>query len=287
MAYNDPIWRLMTNSKNAMKYFLFLTLFLLVGCQSVRNYPLIKIPVAGNEPNQLQYLIFHYTALNDIDSINVLSAGNVSIHYLIPTTALMGKEAKLSAIEMVDENKVAWHAGKSRWRDQSGLNQSSIGIEIVNFGFYSRLLGRHWVNFEDQQIALLIELTKDIIQRYNIPPENILGHSDIAPQRKLDPGKLFPWQQLAMQGIGAWPEQNRVDQYLAGRSTDASLSSVIRLQQALASYGYDIPQNNQLDKPTQRVIRAFQMHFRPTDISGIPDAETEAIALALVEQYVY
>lgn len=276
----------MTNSKNAIKYILFLIFFLLIGCQNSRNYPLAKIPVAGYESNQPKFLIFHYTALNDADSINVLSAGNVSIHYLIPTTALMGKAKKLPVIQMVDEKKVAWHAGQSRWGNQTGLNQSSIGIEIVNFGFYPRLLGRQWLNFEAEQIALLTELSKDIIERYNIPPENILGHSDIAPQRKLDPGKLFPWQQLAAQGIGAWPEEKRVNQYLAGRLPDAPLDSVTQLQQALANYGYDIPQNGQLDKPTQRVIRAFQMHFRPANISGLPDAETEAIAQALVDQYV-
>lgn len=131
----------------------------------------------------------------------------------------------------------------------------------------------------------LIALTKDIIQRYQITPDNVLGHSDIAPLRKQDPDKLFPWERLAAAGIGAWPDPLTVIHYLAGRAPDAP-ADVSVIQSLLKRYGYDqIPQNGVLDEDTQKTISAFQMHFRPRDISGHADAETEAIAHALVDKY--
>lgn len=113
----------------------------------------------------------------------------------------------------------------------------------------------------------------------------MLGHSDIAPLRKQDPGKLFPWARLAATGIGAWPDQSTVSKYLAGRSP-TSPTEVSTIQALLKQYGYDqIPQNGMLDEETRKTSAAFQMHFRPADIRGNADAETEAIARALNEKY--
>lgn len=131
---------------------------------------------------------------------------------------------------------------------------------------------------------MIEQLTKDIVQRYNISPSDVVAHSDIAPLRKSDPGPLFPWKRLAEKGVGAWPDDATVAKYIGGRDKKGA-ASVAVIQQALAAYGYKIPQNGQLDTETRQVIKAFQMHFRPQDFSGVPDVETEAIALALVEKY--
>ena len=130
----------------------------------------------------------------------------------------------------------------------------------------------------------MASLAKDIIQRYGITPYNVLGHSDVAPTRKVDPGPLFPWQQLAEQGIGAWPDKQTVQHYLAGRSF-AAAGSVSKIQADLASYGYTIPQTGVNDAATRQAISVFQMHFRPSNYTGVADAETEAIAAALVAKY--
>ncbi|WP_052177128.1 peptidoglycan-binding domain-containing protein [Pantoea ananatis] len=113
----------------------------------------------------------------------------------------------------------------------------------------------------------------------------MLGHSDIAPLRKQDPGRLFPWKALAAQGVGAWPDPLRVKKYLAGRAPGTPMDS-FTLQSALRRYGYDrIPLSGVLNEDTRKTVSAFQMHFRPENTDGTPDAETEAIAQALNEQY--
>lgn len=131
---------------------------------------------------------------------------------------------------------------------------------------------------------MIERLTKDIVERYGIDPTDVVAHSDIAPLRKSDPGPLFPWKRLAQLGVGAWPDDATVTKYIDGRNKQDS-ASVSIIQQALARYGYQIPQSGELDNETQQVIKAFQMHFRAQDFSGVPDVETEAIALALVEKY--
>ena len=270
-----------------MKYILLLLSLVLVGCQTPRDYAISQYPTTGKAGNTPKLLIIHYTALNDTDSINVLSSGQVSIHYLIPSTPAVDMKGRLTAIQMVDEKSIAWHAGQSYWQQMQGLNKCSVGIEIVNRGFQTRLLGRHWFAYQPAQIELLAKLAKDIIQRYDIAPENVLGHSDISPGRKVDPGRLFPWQQLAEQGIGAWPEQQTVKYYLAGRPVNKLVDPHDKLLPALERYGYQLPvsSTSMNSLSIKLLIQAFQMHFRPADISGIADAETEAIALALVEKY--
>ncbi|MGP1928858.1 MAG: N-acetylmuramoyl-L-alanine amidase, partial [Arsenophonus sp. NC-WZS1-MAG3] len=152
--------------------------------------------------------------------------------------------------------------------------------------FTENMLGdKIWYPFNEQQISAIIALAKDITKRYNITPDNVLAHSDIASLRKHDPGKLFPWKRLGELGIGAWPDEITVKKYLAGRSTYAP-ARVSVIQKYLQKYGYDkIPQSGKLDEETQRTISAFQLHFRQADISGNGDAETEAIIRALVVKY--
>ncbi|CNL04297.1 N-acetylmuramoyl-L-alanine amidase [Yersinia enterocolitica] len=237
--------------------------------------------IAQNE--RVRFLVLHYTATDDAESLRLLTQGDVSAHYLVKThpESLDGKPVVL---QLVPESQRAWHAGVSYWQGRNSLNDTSIGIEIVNRGFTERMLRREWYPYNESQIELIERLTKDIVERYNIDPANVVAHSDIAPLRKSDPGPLFPWKRLATQGIGAWPDDATVIKYIAGRNKH-DMASVSIIQQTLARYGYQIPQSGELDNETRQVIKAFQMHFRAQDFSGIPDVETEAIALALVEKY--
>jgi N-acetylmuramoyl-L-alanine amidase len=137
--------------------------------------------------------------------------------------------------------------------------------------------------FEPEQIAALVPLMKDIVSRYHIQPQNVVAHSDIAPQRKDDPGPLFPWRELAAQGIGAWPDAARVAFYLNGRAPYEAVETASLLD-LLARYGYEVkPEMSAAQQ--KRVIMAFQMHFRPALWNGIADAESQAIAEALLEKY--
>lgn len=237
--------------------------------------------IAQNE--RVRFLVLHYTAIDDAESLKILTQGQVSAHYLVKThpDTLDGKPVVL---QLVPESQRAWHAGVSDWHGRSSLNDTSIGIEIVNKGFTEKMLGREWYPYNESQIKLIERLTKDIVERYNIDPTDVVAHSDIAPLRKSDPGPLFPWQRLAQLGIGAWPDDATVTKYIDGRNKQ-DMASVSVIQQALARYGYQIPQSGELDDETKQVIKAFQMHFRAQDFSGVPDVETEAIALALVEKY--
>ncbi|CFR12035.1 N-acetylmuramoyl-L-alanine amidase [Yersinia kristensenii] len=232
---------------------------------------------------RVRFLVLHYTATDDAESLRLLTQGNVSAHYLVKTHP-DNLDGKPVVLQLVPESERAWHAGVSYWHGRNSLNDTSIGIEIVNKGFTEKMLGRQWYPYNESQIQLIERLTKDIVERYNIDPTDVVAHSDIAPQRKSDPGPLFPWQRLAEQGIGAWPDDATVTKYIDGRNKN-DLASVAIIQQALARYGYQIPQSGEWDDETKHVIAAFQMHFRAQDFSGVPDVETEAIALALVEKY--
>lgn len=248
-----------------------------------KDYKIDTSHPAQGYNERVRFLVFHYTALDDNESLQLLTTSEVSAHYLIPSYSLHNK-GKRVILQLVAENKRAWHAGISEWAGRTNLNDTSIGIEIVNNGFYEGLTGKIWSPYHKKQVLLLAHLARDIITRYQILPENVVGHSDIAPLRKYDPGPLFPWQWLAQQGIGAWPDTATVTKYLQGKHR-WSAGNIVIIQRALANYGYTIPQTGEEDDNTRRVISAFQMHFRPSNINGVADKETEAIARALVEKY--
>ncbi|WP_336479948.1 N-acetylmuramoyl-L-alanine amidase AmiD [Escherichia coli] len=238
--------------------------------QAQAAYPRIKV------------LVIHYTA-DDFDSSQAtLTDKQVSSHYLVPAVPPR-YNGKPRIWQLVPEQELAWHAGISAWRGATRLNDTSIGIELENRGWQKSAGVKYFAPFEPAQIQALIPLAKDIIARYHIKPENVVAHADIAPQRKDDPGPLFPWQQLAQQGIGAWPDAQRVNFYLAGRAphTPVDTASLLEL---LARYGYDV-KPDMTPREQRRVIMAFQMHFRPTLYNGEADAETQAIAEALLEKY--
>ncbi|NBA96945.1 N-acetylmuramoyl-L-alanine amidase [Pseudomonas sp. R5(2019)] len=247
-----------------------LTLLLLAGCASGPRIDRSHSSV--NQDGRVQFVVLHYTNASQDQSLDLLTKGEVSSHYLI------GSEPA-TIFQLVDENRRAWHAGESEWQGRTWLNSSSIGIEIVNKGYDDTPNGRLWYPYSEAQYQSLAALLKDIIKRNNIEPRNIIGHSDIAPLRKLDPGPLFPWKRLAQEGIGIWPN----DQAVARQKMrfDFNPPSAAWYQQQLARFGYAIAQTGEFDVTTHHVIAAFQMHFRPERFDGQPDAQTAAILQVL------
>ncbi|MGW8463996.1 N-acetylmuramoyl-L-alanine amidase [Pseudomonas sp. GL-B-19] len=255
-----------------MKYFaLIASLLLLAGCASGpridTSHP------STNYDSRIQFVVLHYTNASLERSLQLLTHGEVSSHYLI------GDDKGATIYKLMDENFRSWHAGESEWQGRTWLNSSSIGIEIVNPGFKDTPTGRVWYPYSEDQVQSLIVLLKDISKRYNIHPRAIIGHSDIAPTRKLDPGPLFPWKRLAAEGIGVWPNEQAVARQQAQFA--AQLPSISWFQGQLAKLGYDTPQTGELDVATRHVLAAFQMHFRPSRFDGTPDAETAALLQVL------
>lgn len=225
---------------------------------------------AKSQNSRVEVLVLHYTSASNQNSLKILSERNVSAHYLVTD------EPRPHVYELVDENRRAWHAGVSSWYGRSDINTSSIGVEIVNPG---REQGK-WAPYAPAQMRTVAILLADIIRRHQIKPHNVVGHSDIAPQRKIDPGPLFPWQTLARQGIGRWYDENLARQY-AAQFQDQGLPDTLWMQAELQRAGYDTPQTGILDKATRNVVAAFQMHYRPSLYDGEPDAETLGILKAL------
>ncbi|TFW21925.1 N-acetylmuramoyl-L-alanine amidase [Duganella callida] len=225
---------------------------------------------ARAQSERIKYVILHYTVSDLPRSINTLANGTqVSAHYLLTDTS------PPFFYTLVDESRQANHAGYSNWKIYNQLNAASIGIEIVNPGFRETPQGRVYAPFQQAQIDQLIPLLKDIVKRHNIPFGNILGHNDIAPQRKQDPGPMFPWKQLADAGLIPWPEPSRVTARMAG--FQEQLPEVSWFQRKLAEIGYAVPQNGELDQATRNVIAVFQTKYRPSLYDGTPDAETAAM----------
>lgn len=242
------------------------------------NLVIDKSHVSPNADNRIFCLVLHYTALDLKNSLEILTSPNtkVSAHYLIPEKSMCG-ERKI--FQLVDEKKRAWHAGVSAWQKRINLNDSSIGIEIVNLGYSDKNAVRHWYPFTNYQIENVIQLAKNIIARYQIHPTCVIGHSDISPGRKVDPGPLFPWKTLYENGVGAWFEEDE----LSYNPVDPI--DILNLQKNLQTYGYNIEITGELDTQTRTILQAFQMHFRPKDFSGEPDAETCAILENLLKKY--
>lgn len=270
------------------KGLLLLLALLLAGCASEKgvvdrgDYRVDTNHPAQNAYSRARILVIHYTADDFAGSLTTLTGRDVSSHYLIPEIPPQ-RGGKPLVWALVPEDKLAWHAGVSYWRGSTRINDVSIGIELENQGY--RIIGgdKRFYPFADEQIQALVRLARDVIQRHGIAPQNVVAHSDIAPQRKDDPGPLFPWQALAQAGIGAWPDPARVAFYLNGRPPMQPVDQASLLD-LLARYGYEVtPQMTARQR--ERVISAFQMHFRPARYDGVADAQTQAIAEALLEKY--
>ncbi len=250
--------------------YLALLLALLAGCAG--GPQIDDRYTAVGQSSRVQYIVLHYTSTDLPRSLRLLTEEEVSSHYLIG-------DAPPTIYRLVDENRRAWHAGDSQWQGRTWLNGTTIGIELVNQGYYEGPNGRYWQPFAPAQIDALIVLLKDIMQRHQLAPGSILAHSDVAPQRKVDPGPLFPWQRLAAAGLVPWPDAQAVAQQQA--LFERSLPTVAWFQAQLARQGYQVPAHGELDKPTRNVLAAFQMKYRPARYDGEPDAQTAALLLVL------
>jgi len=230
---------------------------------------------AVSQSSRVRYVVLHYTSTPADRSLQLLSRGAVSAHYLI------SDDPGAHVYRLVPETRSAWHAGASAWYGQISLNATSIGVEIVNAGASPGPDGtRLWQAYTPAQLHALTLLLRDIIRRHGIEPQNVVGHSDVAPQRKVDPGPLFPWRALAQAGIGRWYDEAAAAAHL-GRLQGQPLPDMLWFQQQLQRLGYDTPQHGQLDRATRNVLAAFQMHYRPDRYDGEPDAQTAAIMLAM------
>lgn len=263
----------------------------------------IEIVKSENASERVRFLVMHFTAIDFGTSLRVLtqpSSSPVSSHYLIPESNDPSyPHEDLRIYQLVDEHRRAWHAGPSYWEDRSQLNDHSIGIEIVNKSHCVPPAEStpeaeteavcFFPEFDPAQIDLVIALSKDILARYpDITPTRVIGHGDIIPQWKIDPGPKFPWQQLAEAGIGAWYEDDTVARhlnYLNGNTTSDRNSVRKRFAQWLHDYGYGIDPATADDDDITLYTRAFQYHFRPWNVDGEVDNQTRAILLALLEKY--
>jgi N-acetylmuramoyl-L-alanine amidase len=194
-------------------------------------------------------------------------AAKVSAHYLV--------EEDGGVFAMVPEERRAWHAGKSFWRGERDINARSVGVEIVNpgheFGYRP---------FPDAQIGAVIELIADVRSRWSIDDERLLGHSDVAPDRKEDPGELFPWRRLAEAGHGLWVEPAAAPGAPLAEGDEGA--GVFAVQAGLSRLGYDCTPSGQYDAATATIVRAFQRHWRQECVDGVADGETRARLIGLL-----
>ena len=208
-------------------------------------------------------LLLHYTGMTSTEiAIERLRdpAARVSSHYVVDEPGTI--------LQLVPEARRAWHAGLSSWEGENDINSRSIGIEIGNPGH-----SYDYPDFPEAQIAAVIALCRDIVARRRIRPDRVLAHSDVAPQRKVDPGEKFPWERLHRAGVGAWiaPSPIRPGAVLTLRDSGPEVAD---LQAALQDYGYGIETNGVYDDLTEAVVTAFQRHFRTDCVDGRADQST-------------
>jgi len=213
---------------------------------------------------QIKFVIIHYTGMqSEIESIKRLKNPKykVSCHYLI--------NRKGAIIQMVKDKNIAWHAGKSKWKNFINLNNCSLGIELVNKG---HRFGYQKFNFK--QISSLIKLCKRLKKKYLIKKENFLGHSDIAPLRKIDPGEKFPWEKLNSYNIGKW--------YIKKKNTSKFVSNPKLIEvlffKNLLKLGYKYFHVYKRNSTDQKVVKSFQRHFLPENVNGKIDQKTYKIS---------
>jgi N-acetylmuramoyl-L-alanine amidase len=221
--------------------------------------------------NQIKFIIFHYTGMKkEIDAINKLIKQNskVSSHYFIKKNG--------EILTMVPDLYIAWHAGISAWKNYKSLNKFSIGIEISNPGHDNK-----YNNFTKKQILSILKLSKFLIKKYKIKSKFILGHSDISPDRKKDPGEKFPWKYLSKKKIGFWYNLNESKLEKLRNQKISTFEENIFLKN-LIDIGYSknlVKKNNHYKKI---LSTAFQRRFRPKLVNGVIDKECFIISKNLV-----
>jgi N-acetylmuramoyl-L-alanine amidase len=227
-------------------------------------------PNFDNRVSPPDMIVLHYTGMKTgAEALARMTdpEAKVSAHYMI--------EEDGRVYSLVSEERRAWHAGVSFWKGATDINAASIGIELVNpgheFGYRA---------FPDAQIDALIELMDDIRSRWTVPESRILGHSDVAPARKTDPGELFPWKRLAEAGHGVWVEPNGAPGAPLAEGDEGA--GVFAMQAGLTRIGYDCAPSGKFDAQTTTVVRAFQRHWLQTRVDGIADGETRARLVAVL-----
>ena len=223
--------------------------------------------------NQIHFIVIHYTGMkNESAAVKRLTEiqSEVSTHYLIKNNG--------DLINMVPELYIAWHAGKSSWKNYEALNSKSIGIELVNPGHQYG-----YRNFPKKQINTLVKLLKNLKRRYNINPTNILGHSDISPNRKKDPGEKFPWQLLAKKKLAIWHnlKRNKIKRY---RKTKVKNTNQYLFLKNLSKIGYNGKNLKKNSKDKILVVKAFQRRFRQELVNGKIDKECFIIGQNLIKK---
>ncbi|GAA3848187.1 N-acetylmuramoyl-L-alanine amidase [[Pseudomonas] carboxydohydrogena] len=212
-------------------------------------------------------VVLHYTGMPEEEAALARLCdpeAKVSSHYVVRESG--------EIVQLVAEDKRAWHAGVSRWREWTDINARSIGIEIVNPGHDGGC-----PPFPDVQIEAVIALTRDIATRRHIPRDQVLAHSDIAPQRKQDPGEWFPWERLAAEGVGLWVEP--VPPF--DEAFEAKPRELDAFVEALATYGYGVELSDPCETK-QAIVAAFQRHFRPIRVDGRVDRSSIDTMLRLL-----
>ena len=215
-------------------------------------------------------IILHYTGMQSVQAaLDRLTdpEAKVSAHYVVTEDG--------EVFSLVTEARRAWHAGASFWHGVRDINATSIGIEIVNPGHE---LG--YRPFPERQIDAVIALLSDIRSRWTVPDSRILGHSDVAPARKIDPGELFPWRRLAREGHGLWVEPPGAPGAELAEGDEGL--GVMALQGALSRLGYESPVTGRFDGNTATIVRAFQRHWVQYRCDGVADGETRARLMALL-----
>jgi len=209
---------------------------------------------AAGDDGAVDMLVLHYTGMKDAQAALARlcdPVAKVSAHYVI--------DEEGTVFALVDESRRAWHAGAASWRGQGDVNGRSLGIELVNpgheFGYR---------DFAEAQMAVLEDLARDILARHAIAPRNVVGHSDVAPRRKRDPGELFDWARLAAEGIGLWPT-----------ASEPRVAEEGEVSALLADFGYETD-------GLEETLRAFQRHFRQSRVDGAADAETVGVLDAVL-----
>ena len=225
---------------------------------------------------QIKFIIFHYTGMKrELEAINRLTniQSEVSCHYLVKNTGKI--------IKIVPDLYIAWHAGKSSWKNYKSLNQNSLGIEITNPGHE-----HSYKKFSEKQISSLLKLTKFLIKKYKISSKSILGHSDIAPQRKKDPGEKFPWEYLSKKGIGVW-HTLRKRELIKNRRLEISKIEKKTFFNNIFKIGYSNknPKDLSKDKYFSNTTKAFQRRFRQELICSKIDRECLLISENLLKRY--
>ena len=235
-------------------------------------------PLSRPSPNfderrlPVDMVVLHYTGMTS-GALERLRdpAAKVSAHYLI--------EEDGTTYALVPEARRAWHAGVANWQGESDINSCSIGIELANPGH-----DHGYRAFPRAQMAALVTLLRAVVKRHDISTARVLGHSDVAPARKQDPGERFDWAALAAAGFGLWPDQPAAGDWPA-LAPGAHGDAVAELQDRLAALGYALAVDGTYGPETTAVVTAFQRHWRPSQVDGTADAETQSRLVGLLSQF--